>query len=901
MLHADQDRWPRPQGAYGFSGSAGTYRESIHALAREIEETQRRQGETIAHIVDRLRALDLQRAAANAASQSTLEQLVEEEPWDAASAEALMRSHEADAAAAAARVASYLSGSDSTQHGPGYRFQDVTERIKRALSDLKPGSNMRLLEERLEHFQRHISSLLNDVVRRSDVEGLKLIETHINYLSDKLDELDRHVSRLDGIEADVRSVMDQVSDERIGSLLQNDNRLAADLEALATRAAEEMRTRLAEHETRTQAHDQQRHEELRKLIETSINEQRKAEAEASTAMTGLSGRMTAQADRYDEIKTLLESAIQEQRANEQTAFGMLDTLQQAMVRVLDRMDVIEQQQQPMPDTWQAAASVDAVELPSFAARDPDTNDSVPADAAGDATPVQEAAGRIHDFGFSTDLVSSAPLEVPSAFSADLGAEAPAAEEENESPVDRLRRDFIADARRAKMKAAANRAEANVEKSEMPKRSIVDTLRGQADQTARQPGAGGGRLFGASPKLLAGVLALVVAINGGILLVNRKNTPPVAPEITVGPAGSKGDASEGATETPPSSGQRSELGLDAEPNRFAAGAEDRASAPFGFSDDVFNSSTTESLGQNVDASAPGGVTIARPTTSMPDDVVADIYQQQIFASLSGKLGTLAAGHSPGALLPEKGGRIDAAFTPPDTPIEPNDRAARSSALDLPPASVGPLSLRLAAANGDASAEFEVAARLAEGKGTKQDLADALRWYQRSAARGFAQAQYRLGTLYERGLGVSQDLGRARIWYSRAAEQGNVKSMHNLAVLAAGGDNGQPDYASALQWFTKAADHGLSDSQYNLGVLLENGLGVKPDRISAYKWYALAAKSGDADALSRREAMKGLLSAQDLKNGDGQIAAFKARSSIPLANDARAAGEDWKKRVNNDTNG
>ncbi len=32
----------------------------------------------------------------------------------------------------------------------------------------------------------------------------------------------------------------------------------------------------------------------------------------------------------------------------------------------------------------------------------------------------------------------------------------------------------------------------------------------------------------------------------------------------------------------------------------------------------------------------------------------------------------------------------------------------------------------------------------------------------------------------------------------------------------------------------------------------------------------------------------------------IATFRARPLPPLANDARAAGEDWKKRVNNDTN-
>jgi localization factor PodJL len=287
--------------------------------------------------------------------------------------------------------------------------------------------------------------------------------------------------------------------------------------------------------------------------------------------------------------------------------------------------------------------------------------------------------------------------------------------------------------------------------------------------------------------------------------------------------------------------------------------------------------------------------------MPADVQADIYREQLLAGLSGQLGAIAAGQSANAMLPDANGRIDTAYSPVVVAPAQDDNGQREGALDIPPATVGPLSLRLAAANGDASAEFEVAARMAEGKGTNQNFAEAIRWYQRSAAKGFAQAQYRLGTLYERGLGAKKDIGRAKVWYQRAAEQGNIKSMHNLAVLTAGGDQGEPDYAAATQWFSKAAEHGLSDSQYNLGVLYENGLGVRANPVTAYKWYALAARGGDADATARLDAVKGTLSADDLKLADGLVASFKARSANVMANDARVAGEDWKKRVNNNTNG
>ena len=216
-----------------------------------------------------------------------------------------------------------------------------------------------------------------------------------------------------------------------------------------------------------------------------------------------------------------------------------------------------------------------------------------------------------------------------------------------------------------------------------------------------------------------------------------------------------------------------------------------------------------------------------------------------AYLSGQLGAAAARATPAALMQEQilrnnGGSANVAA---------DEVAPATDGTKLPPATVGPFSLRLAAGKGDASAQFEVASRLAEGKGLDQDLKEAAEWYHRSAASGFAMAQFRLGTLYERGLGVRRDAARAQSWYERAAAQGNVKAMHNLAVLAAS-RSPKGDYESAARWFTAAAEHGLADSQYNLAVLYENGMGVTKDMQKAYTWLLLAAKQGDKDAAARR---------------------------------------------------
>ncbi|MDO9381647.1 MAG: tetratricopeptide repeat protein [Hyphomicrobiaceae bacterium] len=234
----------------------------------------------------------------------------------------------------------------------------------------------------------------------------------------------------------------------------------------------------------------------------------------------------------------------------------------------------------------------------------------------------------------------------------------------------------------------------------------------------------------------------------------------------------------------------------------------------------------------------------------------------------------------------------ALKEPET--KPDAAEVTNARLELPPATVGPLTLRRAAAEGDPSAQFEVGARLAEGKGIDQNFQSAIEWYQRSASHGFAQAQYRIGTHYERGLGVEKDPERARVWYQRAAEQGNVKAMHNIAVLSTNRPDGKMDYAEALRWFSEAAQYNLPDSQFNLAVLHESGLGVPKDPKTAYVWFALAARNGDKEAIKRREAVKSQLTADALAAADTEVRAFRGKTQSPVINDARVAGELWKKR-------
>ena len=900
MLRFDQNGEPTRENAFSLTGYAGPSH-VLDELAREIEETQRGQSATLSHIVDKLRSIAtdrvqpaaVQRPTAPASRERMMLEEAGDEPWDTDSADALLKSYESrddDARGAGAETGDAYS----QRAWIGERFNDVTQKITQALSSMQSGSTVTLLEERLDAFQKLIAEALRDVVRREDLDGMRLIEEHVNELGDKLDELERHVSRIDGIENDMRNVIEQVSDERITKLFDYDTRFSADIEAVAKRAAEEVHSRIAGGGAQ-ESEVGSRHDELRALIEASIRDRREADVQAASLVSGLSGRVNEQSDRYDELKDLLRQAIQEQRQNEQTAFGMLDTLQQALVTILDRMDALEQNPHTAalaPVQAAPAARSEFVEppyAPLAREEEPETLD------ASGQVPYSFRDTRYDFTGSKEPRETPPPLKSTEAYSEESVPEASepaqyAVSDDAESPVEKLRRDFVADARRAKLKAAANRAEEmTAEKTGTSNAGSVSQTRASLVQSFRSPeSSGSGRIFGMSTKLLAGVLVLIIAINGGLLMLNRKSGPPPAPaishssEATPEASNKQGAGAAEHSADLPNPGPRSELGHGALPT-------------YGLNDDILNPPEVETLGSAIPSEPPNGMTVTGSDRAVPEQAVAEVYEQQVLAGLSGQLGMIAAGQSADAMLPEKSGRIDATYTP--TPAPGSEGTAGSSALDLPPATVGPMSLRLAAANGDASAEFEVAARLAEGKGTGQNYAAALHWYQRSAAKGFAQSQYRLGTLYERGLGVDKDIERAKVWYGRAAEQGNVKAMHNLAVLNASGD--EPNFAAAAPWFLKAAEYGLADSQYNLGVLLENGLAGKTDPVAAYKWYALAAKGGDKDATERKDTMKSQLAAQDLSAAEDLVSSFRARPASPLANDARTAGEDWKKRVT-DTN-
>jgi uncharacterized protein len=153
------------------------------------------------------------------------------------------------------------------------------------------------------------------------------------------------------------------------------------------------------------------------------------------------------------------------------------------------------------------------------------------------------------------------------------------------------------------------------------------------------------------------------------------------------------------------------------------------------------------------------------------------------------------------------------------------------------------LLTAAQRGDAAAQFELAERLREGDGIRQNLDAALHWYRAAAGAGHPDAMNGLGSMLLNGMGTRADSVEAAGWYEKAAATGHVVATFNLALRYLHGDGVdlRPDLAASL--LAKAAEAGYPDAVGELGTLYMLGNGVEQDYEAAAQLHALAASQGD----------------------------------------------------------
>ena len=71
--------------------------------------------------------------------------------------------------------------------------------------------------------------------------------------------------------------------------------------------------------------------------------------------------------------------------------------------------------------------------------------------------------------------------------------------------------------------------------------------------------------------------------------------------------------------------------------------------------------------------------------------------------------------------------------------------------------------------------------ARGKGVIEDHQEAIKWYRLAAEQGEASAQYGLGFMHATGKGVIQDNVYAHMWWNLAAASGNEAARDSKEIL------------------------------------------------------------------------------------------------------------------------
>jgi len=714
------------------------------------------------------------------------------------------------------------------------RLTDVAHQLERSLSTVMPAATIEALNTRLDEIANQLSGALRQA---SKLDNLASVEKQLSEMGQQLSRAEAQLQRIASIEEQLRTLIERFD-------------AAPDvLEEIATKAANEA---------------------ARQVAEKPVS--------------------TASEDRLNAMHRDLVAMSDKARASDERLAGSLQAVHESLKQLVAQVERSgstpaqpQKPQAPFAERFRAQAEQGLPPLPPFQptlTTQAGAQGTAAAAASSDKSLKSRLAGSISDFQESEAAPKFGrgkrpPLDEEAV---DLDAREERGKVGPKGKDDFARDDLVAAARRAAQAAAIKAEERAGGKARRATDKIAPGTIPDADAPSKRK------------RSLLMVSAAILLIISAALLYSRlrskpevEATPPGAEETVPGSTGGDeitplpdnsrhgttlpGETQGAPTQGAPEASPPARSGADVDPGMIEQDPGDGSATGF-----------NQGIDPSPDDSAPsatsqaGGVTdVAKSSYRKP--AVAEGTPRPEPASFTPQgIATLPPGVSVSIEEPSLGG---ARVTAPEQPMP--------ATLPLPPESLGPTSLRQAAASGDPRAQYAIALRYADGQGTAQDLIEAAHWLERAAASGLAPAQYRLASMYERGQGVVKDLGKARSWYAAAAEKGNVKAMHNLAVAVSSGQGPVTDYALAAKWYGEAASYGLADSQYNLGILAEHGLGMAKNLATAYQWFALAAENGDAEAAKRRDLVKAQLDAATLASAEQAVKAWRAKPAPAEANE------------------
>jgi len=184
-------------------------------------------------------------------------------------------------------------------------------------------------------------------------------------------------------------------------------------------------------------------------------------------------------------------------------------------------------------------------------------------------------------------------------------------------------------------------------------------------------------------------------------------------------------------------------------------------------------------------------------------------------------------------------------------------------------------RKAAEQNNTKAQYNLGVSYAKGDGVAKDDVEAVKLFRKAAEQNHAQAQCNLGLRYYEGQGVAKDFKEAVKLFRKAAEQNYAPAQNNLGFCYKDGEGVTKDYMEAVKWFRKGAEQNHAQAQFNLSARYYEGQGVPKDHVEGYKWALLAAAQGDEDAKIGLTILEGLLTREQMAEGQKLARNFKPR--------------------------
>lgn len=153
---------------------------------------------------------------------------------------------------------------------------------------------------------------------------------------------------------------------------------------------------------------------------------------------------------------------------------------------------------------------------------------------------------------------------------------------------------------------------------------------------------------------------------------------------------------------------------------------------------------------------------------------------------------------------------------------------------------------AATASHAEAQYELGRAYCEGRGTAEDISEAVVWFEMAAMQAHAESENMLGNIYKVYL---RDDTTAVKWYQKAVEHGHMEAKISLAAHYQEGCGVKMNLQAAAKLYHGAARQGSPTAQALLGECYFCGKGVEKNYQEAFQWFQMAAESGNADAQCR----------------------------------------------------